>query len=96
MVLFVLLLKSDDNTDRKSDEKTPSALELELTIMRYDVLVSAYASEQSLQVAVGRREATLSLAVFWAQGAHSMVHGLFKGDSCICKCFSDATEIHSP
>ena len=64
VVLFVLLLKSDDNTDRKSDEKTPSSLELELTIMRYVVLVSAYASEQSLEVAVGKREATSSLGVF--------------------------------
>ncbi len=69
VVLLVLLLKSADNTERKSDEKTPSALELELTMMRYEVLVLACASGQQLLVR-SCRTGSYDLKVATADAAH--------------------------
>ena len=58
-MLFVLLLKSADKTDRKSEENTPSALELELTMIRYDVpVVAACKSRQTYGSGLGKREAS--------------------------------------
>ncbi len=61
-MLLVLLLKSADKTDRKSEEKTPSALELELTMIRYDVpVVAACKSRHNYGSGLGKREATMPL-----------------------------------
>jgi len=59
VVLLVLLLKSADKTDKKSEENTPSALELELTMIRYDVpVVAACKSRQTYGSGLGKREAS--------------------------------------
>lgn len=57
--MLVLLLKSADKTDKKSEENTPSALELELTMIRYDVpVVAACKSRQSYGSGLSKREAS--------------------------------------
>ncbi len=59
VVLLVLLLKSADKTDKKSEENTPSALELELTMIRYDVpVVAACKPRQTYGSGLGKREAS--------------------------------------